>query len=250
MRFLIARSHGRAGETHYDTFEVEVKKGDTVLDVLFRIQDEHDPSLAFRYSCRGAVCGSCAMLINKQPQLACRTQVMGLGEKDMHLRPFPAIETVPPEWSPAQGVLVEPLPNLPVLKDLVVDMRPFFRALRDMELWAAPAQEPRTQGPEGRARIQRYLDCIMCAICYGSCPVNAEHSDYVGPAALAKALRFYADSRVTDRQRFLDAALAPNAAPMCELIMNCVRACPKGVAPGGAIRQLKALGHGHATDTQ
>ncbi len=243
MLFRVARSRDGGAISHYDLYKVDVKRGMTVLDALFQIQSYMDPSLAFRYSCRGAVCGSCAMLINKVPRLACRTQVLELASSKMELKPFLALTELPQGWNPETEVLVEPLPNLPILKDLVVDMTPFFNALKTLELWTTPTEgdTPRKQSPEDRRLIDRYVNCILCGVCYGSCPVNAENKDYLGPAALAKSWRFYQDTRVEDRERYLEAALSPNGAPLCDLVMNCVRVCPKGVAPGGAIRKIKEI---------
>jgi len=222
MLFRVARSRDGGAVSHYDLYKVDVKKGMTVLDALFQIQDKMDPSLSFRYSCRGAVCGSCAMLINKEPRLACKIQVSDLNDLKMNLKPFPAITDVPPGWNPNQEVLVEPLPNLPILKDLIVDMTRFYNALESLKLWAEPAEgkEARTQSPSDRKRVER-------------------KEEYVGPSALAKAWRFHEDSRTSDKERYFKAATTPEGAPLCDLIMNCVKACPKGVAPGGAIRKIK-----------
>ncbi|MHA1771768.1 MAG: succinate dehydrogenase/fumarate reductase iron-sulfur subunit [Candidatus Thorarchaeota archaeon] len=244
MLFRVARSRSGEKISHYDLYKVDVKKGMTVLDALFQIQNYMDPSLSFRYSCRGAVCGSCAMLINKVPRLACRTQILELADTEVKLKPFLALTEAPLGWNPETEVLVEPLPNLPILKDLIVDMAPFFDALKQLELWVVPKEgtEPRKQSPEERKLIDRYVNCILCGLCYGSCPVNAEHKEYLGPAALAKSWRFYQDTRIEERERYLQAALAPNGAPLCDLVMNCVRVCPKDVAPGGAIRRIKQSG--------
>ncbi|MHA1653720.1 MAG: succinate dehydrogenase/fumarate reductase iron-sulfur subunit [Candidatus Thorarchaeota archaeon] len=243
MLFRIARNRTGGEITHYDVYEIPVTRGMTVLDVLFKIQDEKDPTLSFRNSCRGAVCGSCAVLVNKMPMLACRTQVLRLRETKTDLTKFPALENTPSEWDPDAEILIEPLPNLSVLKDLVVDMTPFFNALKRMRLWTNPVEgdEPRRQSPDDRKLIDRYANCILCAICYGSCPVNARTTEYLGPAALAKAWRFYQGTRIEDRSRYLEAATISEGAPMCDLIMNCVRVCPKGVAPGGAIRRFKQV---------
>jgi succinate dehydrogenase / fumarate reductase iron-sulfur subunit len=216
----------------------------TVLDALFQIQDNMDESLSFRYSCRGAVCGSCALLIDKVPRLACRTQAAFVKDSKVGIRePFAAIADIPSGWDSEKEILIEPLPNLPILKDLIVDMTAFYDALETMKLWADPpsGEEPRLQSAKERKRIDRYVNCIMCALCYGSCPINERETEYVGPAALAKTFRFYEDSRIDERAHFLNAAKAPNGARLCELIMNCVRVCPKGVAPGGAIRKIKNL---------
>ncbi len=242
MRLRIARSRSGGEITHYDVFNVEEKPGMTVLNALFCIQDNTDPSLAFRYSCRGAVCGSCAMLVDKLPVLACRTQLLLVKDNKSQLKPFAAITDRPDDWDQDNEILIEPLPNLTVLKDLVVDMEKFYQDFEKMLLWAEPAtgDEPRRQSPEERKRVEKLVNCILCALCYGSCPVNAEMEGYVGPSALAKSWRFYQDSRVENPERYLDAASKPEGAPMCDLIMNCVRVCPKGVAPGGAIRKIKA----------
>ena len=241
MKLRIARSREGGSITHYDLYKIEIQKGMTILDALFQIQDKMDPSLSFRYSCRGAVCGSCSMLINKEPRLACRTQVSEVMGMDMRLKEFPALTETPAGWNPEEEILIEPLPNMPVEKDLVVDMTRFYRALEIMKLWVDPedGDEAHTQSPEERKKIERYVNCILCAICYGSCPVNAEQVEYLGPAALAKAWRFAEDSRVKHPERYLEAAQALNGVALCDLVMNCVKACPKGVAPGGAIRKMK-----------
>ncbi|MFX1264705.1 MAG: succinate dehydrogenase/fumarate reductase iron-sulfur subunit, partial [Promethearchaeota archaeon] len=204
MLFRIARSREGGNITHYDLYKVDLGKGMTVLDALFQIQDNMDESLSFRYSCRGAVCGSCAMLIDKVPRLACRTQVADVKDSKTEIRePSSAITEIPTGWDPEKEILIEPLPNLPVLKDLVVDMTAFYDALDTMKLWHEPSEdiEPRRQRPKERRRIDRYVNCIMCALCYGSCPVNERKKEYVGPAALAKAYRFYEDSRIDERTR-------------------------------------------------
>jgi succinate dehydrogenase / fumarate reductase iron-sulfur subunit len=241
MMLRIARSRDGGTVTHYDLYKVDTKKGMTVLDALFQIQDRMDPSLSFRYSCRGAVCGSCSMLINKEPRLACRTQVADVKGYDMKLKPFPAISDTPKGWNPEVEILIEPLPNMPILKDLVVDMTKFYDVLESMKLWneTEEGDTSRSQSPEERKKIERYVNCILCALCYGSCPVNTVKEEYVGPAALAKTWRFHEDTRTTDPARFAMTATQPQGAPLCDLIMNCVKACPKGVSPGGAIRKIK-----------
>jgi succinate dehydrogenase / fumarate reductase iron-sulfur subunit len=243
MMFKIARSRDGGFITHYDLYKVDIKKGMTVLDALFQIQDRMDPSLSFRYSCRGAVCGSCSMLINKEPRLACRTQIADVKNNDMKLKPFSTISNTPAGWNSDVEILIEPLPNMPILKDLVVDMAKFYDSLESMKLWSETedGDTPRPQSPDERKKIERYVNCILCALCYGSCPVNAENEEYVGPAALAKAWRFHEDSRSPDSERYVKSATQPEGAPLCDLIMNCVKACPKGVAPGGAIRKIKNL---------
>jgi succinate dehydrogenase / fumarate reductase iron-sulfur subunit len=239
--FRIARSRDGGSITHYDLYKIDLKKGMTVLDALFQIQDRMDPSLSFRYSCRGAVCGSCSMLINKEPQLACRTQIADARNNEMKLKLFSTLSDVPKGWNPDAEILVEPLPNMPILKDLVVDMTMFYDAFESMKLWSdsVDGNTPSTQSPDDRKKFERYVNCILCALCYGSCPVNAERKEYVGPAALAKAWRFHEDTRISEPDRYKESAAQPEGAPLCDLIMNCVKACPKGVAPGAAIRKIK-----------
>ncbi|MCJ7817991.1 MAG: succinate dehydrogenase/fumarate reductase iron-sulfur subunit [Candidatus Thorarchaeota archaeon] len=243
MKLRIARSREGGKITHYDLYKIEQKKGMTILDALFQIQDKMDPSLSFRYSCRGAVCGSCSMLINKEPRLACRTQVSEVQSIAMNLKKFADLTETPSGCNPEEEILIEPLPNMPVEKDLVVDMTRFYRALETMKLWvdSEEGEGSRLQSPLDLKRIDRYVNCILCAICYGSCPVNAEQVEYLGPAALTKAWRFAEDSRVKNPDRYLESANALNGVPLCDLIMNCVKACPKGVAPGGTIRKMKNL---------
>ncbi|MGY5854094.1 MAG: succinate dehydrogenase/fumarate reductase iron-sulfur subunit [Candidatus Thorarchaeota archaeon] len=243
MMFRIARSRDGGSVTHYDLYKVDTKKGMTVLDALFQIQDRMDPSLSFRYACRGAVCGSCSMLINKEPRLACRTQIAEVKSNDMKLKPFSTLSELPKGWNSEVEILIEPLPNMPILKDLVVDMTKFYDALKTMKLWneAENGDVPQSQSPDERKKIERFVNCILCALCFGSCPVNSEKEEYVGPAALAKAWRFHEDSRSSEPERYIESANQPEGAALCDLIMNCVKVCPKGVAPGGAIRKIKSL---------
>jgi succinate dehydrogenase / fumarate reductase iron-sulfur subunit len=232
----------------YQVYEVEDVPGRTVLSALLEVQGRQDPSLALRYSCRGAVCGNCGMLINKVPRLACRTQLLDvLGEGPSgpsKLRPFAPLSAVPDGWDRASEVLVEPLPNLDVVRDLVVDMEPFFEAYRVVEPWLVPEGAP----PEGReramaqeqvARLEALVGCILCGICTSSCPVVGTDEEFLGPAALAKAWRFHEDARDVRLSAIVEMLDTPDGIRACELVFNCVRACPKGVAPGGAIRAMK-----------
>ena len=246
MIFKVRRYEPSSGESRYDIFEIEVQPGMTVLDALFRIQDGMDDSLAFRYSCRGAVCGSCAMLINRVPRLACRTQVASLieGGGRVDLKPYPAIEGGE-QWNSARQVMVEPLPHLRVLKDLVVDMNKFFEFYRAVEPVLKPANSMPDReylmNPEAVRELEHYTNCILCAACVGACPINAERSDYLGPAALAKLYRFYLDPREADHASRLSSADRSSGWWGCEFHTNCKRVCPKGVASNLAIGGARRL---------
>lgn len=246
MRLRVQRFEpGRDAKPRHQVYEVEDRPGQTVLGALFEVQDLQDGSLAFRYSCRGAVCGSCSMLINKVPRLACRTQLREvLGEGASRLRAFRPLEGAPEGWDPATEVLVEPLPNFPVVRDLVVDLTRFFEALEEVEPWLVPEGEPpedreRTMAHEDVLRLERLVGCLLCALCNGSCPVVGEEGGFLGPAALAKARRFYEDPRDIRRDGILELLDNEEGIRSCELVYNCVKVCPRNVAPGGAIRKLK-----------
>jgi succinate dehydrogenase / fumarate reductase iron-sulfur subunit len=245
MRANIFRYDPASGEKRYDVFELEARPGMTVLAALFHVQDEFDASLSFRYSCRGAVCGSCAMLINKVPRLACRTQVSSLlaGEERVSLKPYPAIEGGE-TWDPTEEILIEPLPHLPVLKDLVVDMSRFFEYYRAMEPVLKPdgpaPERERLTKPSAVEELEHYTNCILCASCFGACPVGAKDPAYLGPAALAKLYRFHIDPRERAADSRLLLADKPEGWWACEFHTNCKRVCPKGVPPNVAIGRAQA----------
>ncbi len=251
MKVKVKRYDPETGREGYDTFDIAPEAGMTVLDALFVIQNSHDDSLAFRYACRGAICGSCAMLINKVPRLACRTQVALLldGSDAVKLKPYPAIEAGE-TWNPAEEILVEPLPHHEVLKDLVVDMEKFFCLYRAVE----PALKPAGEVPElefrmeaGAVRdLEKYTNCILCGSCVGACPVNSKTGEYLGPAVLAKLYRFHIDPREADDDSRLLIANSPEGWWGCEFHTNCMRVCPKKVQPnvgiGSARRRLTEIG--------
>jgi len=220
----------------------------TVLEALFQVQEQLDDSLAFHYSCRGAVCGICAMLINKVPRLACRTQVESLlkGDLKVAMATYPAIgETVP--WVPEKEVLVEPLPHLPVIKDLIVDMDVFFRFYRFIEPVFRPSEatpeKERRMDPASVKKLEVYTNCILCAACSAACPIEGQNPEYIGPAALAKLYRFHIDPREAEGALRLHRADIPNGWWACALYGNCSLVCPKGVPPRTAIAKAVAALH-------
>ena len=203
-------------------FRVRVRKGMSALEALLEIQDRQDGSLALRYSCRGAVCGSCAMRINGSVVLACRTQMSSLR---------------------GPLVCVEPLPHLKVIKDLVVDLGPFFAKYEYIRPWLVPEgslpEHERRVSEADRRKIDAYVNCILCAACHGRCPVARRTPGYLSPAPLAKAYRFIADVRDTDTDRRL-ADLDSHAGVWgCDTVFNCVRVCPKGVPPTHGICAIR-----------
>ena len=244
MRLKVFRHRPGMAEPRYDTFEIEATPGMTVLSALFLVQENFDDSLAFRYSCRGAVCGSCAMLINKVPRLACRTQVMSLlaDEQKISLSGYPAIGgTV--SWDSKEEVLVEPLPHLPVICDLVVDMTRFFAFYRDIDPVFRPLdpdpEKERLMDPSSVRELELYTNCILCGACFAACPVDAKNPHFSGPAALAALYRFCIDPREGRRIERLNAADTPDGWWGCEFHANCRQVCPRGVPPIVAIGEAR-----------
>jgi len=222
--FKILRSDRKRPDERpwFQTYRVKVIPGLTVLAVLNRIRDEIDGTLSFRSSCRSAVCGSCAMVINGRIDLACRTQVASFG---------------------ANTIILEPLPNMEIIKDLVVDMTPFWRMYEKVRPWLVrrtpdPGKEIE-QSEEERSRIDQFVNCILCACCYGACPVIARDPEYLGPAALAKLERFILDSRDERPDDFLDTVNDEKGVWGCDTVLRCIEACPKDVRPTDSIVGLR-----------
>ena len=244
MKLKVYRYHDGMLKPRYDTFKLELIGGMTVLGALFQIQQQIDDSIAFHYSCRGAVCGTCAMLINKVPRLACRTQLNSLmkGDLKIPLSSFPALEESV-NWNPEEEVLVEPLPNLPVIRDLVVDMSSFFDYYKFVEPVFKPSdpapEKERLMDPEAVPELELYTNCILCAACFGSCPVDGKDSEFLGPAALAILYRFHIDPREADETSRLERGDIPIGWWACEFHGNCRRVCPKDVPPLIAIAKAR-----------
>jgi succinate dehydrogenase/fumarate reductase iron-sulfur protein len=240
MRLKVYRYDPDMRESRYDDFEIEATPGTTVLGALFKIQDEIDDSLALRYSCRGAVCGNCAMLIDKVPRLACRTQVEALlkGASAVDLKPYPALASQV-DWDPASEILIEPLPHLPVIKDLIVDMSKFFDHYRAVEPVLKPLEDAGEReylmAPQAVHELEPYTNCILCGACFGACPVSAGNPGYLGPASLAKLYRFHIDPREGGGGARLMLANGKEGWWGCRFHANCARVCPKHVPPNLAI---------------
>ncbi len=213
----------RGMEQRFDTFEVPSSgTGMTVLEGLYYILENLDPTLAFRSACRAAVCGSCAMHINGQYRLSCRTRV---------------------EAFKGKAVVVQPLLHLKLIKDLVVDMEPFWEHFKFVKPYLIAASESPEkeflQSPKNRKRLDPWVDCILCGCCYSSCPVAATNPDYLGPHALLWALRFANDSRDKAKKERMALIGTNEGAFRCHTIFNCQQVCPKSLDPTGAIARLK-----------
>jgi len=222
--FKILRSDRKRPDERprFQTYRVKVIPGLTVLAVLMRIRDEIDGTLSFRSSCRSAVCGSCAMVINGRIDLACRTQAASFG---------------------TNTIILEPLPNMEVIKDLVVDMTPFWRMYEKVKPYlirqTADPEKEIEQSEEERSRIDQFVNCILCACCYGACPVIARDPQYLGPAAMAKLERFILDSRDERPEDFLDTVNDEKGVWGCDTVLRCIEACPKDVRPTDSIVNLR-----------
>jgi succinate dehydrogenase / fumarate reductase, iron-sulfur subunit len=209
-------------EPYFQSYNIRVIPGLTILTVLLRIRDELDGTLAFRCSCRSAVCGSCAMVINGKIDLACRTQAASFGNRT---------------------IILEPLPNLHIIKDLVVDMTPFWNTYERIKPHLIrknpdPEKEiPQTE--EERRRFDQFVPCILCACCYGACPIPSHDPDYLGPAALAKLERFALDSRDERPRSAFEAVNNDKGVWGCDTVFRCITACPKDVRPTDGIVGLR-----------
>ncbi|WP_462273246.1 succinate dehydrogenase/fumarate reductase iron-sulfur subunit [Methanohalophilus sp.] len=233
------------GREWYDTFEMEETPGMTVLEALFYVQEYMDGSLCFRYACRGAVCGSCGMLINRVPRLACRTQV-GIAKKENTRQGSDDIFVAGQKSEEENEViLIEPLSNLKVIRDLIVDMDTFYNLVDSIKPWINSSEKHPEGGnlmsPDLREKIEKYTNCILCACCHGACPVAARDDTYLSPATLAKAWRMHLDPREDnasrkERQDFVD---SESGVWGCDLVYKCVAVCPKKVPPTMGIKALR-----------
>jgi len=225
MRFSIYRYNPETDAKPYmQEFDVDTKEHNCqmVLDALLTIKNKMDETLTLRRSCREGVCGSDGMNINGTNRLACTTHLSQLKEP----------------------IIIRPLPGLPVVRDLVVDMTPFYKQYEKVKPYLIndqpqPARE-RLQTPEERAKLDGLYECILCACCTSSCPSYWWNPDeFLGPAALLQAYRFIADSRDTAHDERLADLTDPFSLYRCRGIMNCVDVCPKGLNPTKAINHIK-----------
>ena len=211
-------------EARWESFDVEVYSTDRILDALHRIKWDQDGSLSFRRSCAHGICGSDAMRINGRNRLACKTLI-----KDLDI---------------TQPIYVEAIKGLPLEKDLIVDMEPFFAAYREVKpfLIANSSPEPgkeRRQTIEDRERFDDTTKCILCAACTTICPVFWTDGQYFGPAAIVNAHRFIFDSRDDAGDVRLDILNDKEGVWRCRTTFNCTDACPRGIQVTQAIADVK-----------
>lgn len=206
---------------HWETYTVEAEPFNQILDVLHQVKWYQDGTLTLRRSCGHGICGSDAMVINGRNRLACKTLVKHTGAK----------------------ITVEPIRGLPVIKDLVVDMNPFFAKYRAVMPYfitdgIAPEKE-RLQSIEARERFDDTTKCILCAACTTSCPSFWANEDYTGPAAIVQAHRFIFDDRDQGAELRLRVLGQPDGVWRCRTIFNCTESCPRGIEVTKAIAEVK-----------
>jgi len=210
-------------KAYWQEFVVQVHGTDRVLDALHTIKWEQDGSLTFRRSCAHGICGSDALRINGRNRLACKTLL-----KDL---------------DPRKPIIVEPIKGLTVIKDLVVDMEPFFASYREvMPFLITTGNEPtreRLQSPAQRERFDDTTKCILCACCTSSCPVFWNDGQYFGPAAIVNAHRFIFDSRDEGGEQRLEILNDREGVWRCRTTFNCTDACPRGIEVTKAIQEVK-----------
>jgi succinate dehydrogenase / fumarate reductase iron-sulfur subunit len=206
---------------YWAKYTVDAEPTDRVLDVLVQIKGYQDGSLTFRRSCAHGICGSDALVINGYNRLACKILVQDVGK----------------------SIVIEPLRGLPVIKDLAVDMEPFFRKYRSIHPFLMNDEPPpypeRLQSPEARARFDETTKCILCAACSTSCPSFWADDSYVGPAAIVQAHRFIFDDRDQGAQVRLAILAEGDGVWRCRTIYNCVQACPRDIDITRAIGEVK-----------
>lgn len=209
----------------YDEFTVPYDESTSVLDALIYARDEFDSSLTFRHSCRQAVCGSDALLINGTQRLGCKTSVSDL----------------------SHPIRIEPLPHQDVVKDLVVDMEHFYDQMESVDPYFDPVEDPPSeleeyrQSRENREKIKLSTRCIWCAACMSSCTIAATDNEYLGPAAINKSYRFLMDEREGEakKQERLETLEADHAVWRCQTQFSCTQVCPKDIPLTEHIQEVK-----------
>jgi succinate dehydrogenase / fumarate reductase iron-sulfur subunit len=228
VKLKVKRTNPETGATGYTRYEIDAPENVTLLDALIQVREYEDGSLALRCSCRSAICGSCSMRVDDRARLACRAKVIAItrGDEDHEIK-------------------VEPMGNMPVIKDLVNDMEIFWSKLRSVD----PYLQPEGAEPEAEYRVPNEsmidlthtMNCIMCGACVSDCTVLEVDKNFIGPASLAKAYRFAADPRDAHAHDRLEKLSEYSGIWDCTRCNMCVEVCPKGVAPMNRILQLREM---------
>jgi succinate dehydrogenase / fumarate reductase iron-sulfur subunit len=251
----VRRYQPESGEGPYwEQFDVDLDPSLSVLDGLLQAKDRDDGSLSVRCSCRAAICGSCGMKVNGSSTLGCKTQIGEAHEQANRRKaddvppPLGANELPPPgsaNGSADNPIVIEPMGNMPVIKDLITDMESTHWAkIRRVTPWLLPHGEAPEREyvvePESMIDITQSMACIQCGACVSSCLSMEADPDFIGPAALAKAYRFVGDPRDAEtKERLHDLAHDPHGIYDCTHCFSCIDACPKGVAPMDQIMRLR-----------
>ena len=229
VKLKVKRTDPADGQTSYSQYEIDAPESTTLLDALIQVREYEDGTLGLRCSCRSAICGSCSMRVDGRARLACRAKVIAITRGDEN-----------------HELVVEPMGNMPVIKDLVVDMESFWSKMRQVEPYIQPAGAP-PECEEFRVSNESMLDlthtmnCIMCGACVSDCTVLEVDKNFIAPAALAKAYRVAADPRDDKEHERLEKYSEYGGIWDCTRCNMCVEVCPKGVAPMNRILQLREM---------
>lgn len=211
----------KRGDTFFEYHVGEVEKRTTILEVLDYIKHNIDPSLSYRAQCRAAICGTCGVKVNGKTVLACKTKVMDVQSND--------------------EVIIQPIDNLPVIRDLVVDHEEFLSKLKSAKAWFIPKENFEKVYPEELAGFERETDCILCGICYSVCPAFVNDRQFAGPINFVKIFRFWKDKNdALDDQRIEIAS--KNNIQSCIHCKYCTMSCPKEIPVEADIFQLEFYG--------
>src|ERR1700752_2261638 len=232
----VRRYQPESGEgAYWQEFKVDLAPDLSVLDGLLQVRDREDGSLVVRCSCRAAICGSCGMKVNGRSTPVCKTQTAEAHKQATR------------RSGGAAQIFVEPMANMPVVKDLVTDMEStHWTKIRRVTPWLLPEGEPPEREyvvpPESMIDITQAMACIQCGACVSACLSLEVDPEFIGPAALAKAYRFVGDPRDGKQfERLKDLSEDPAGIYDCTHCFNCIEACPKGVAPMSQIMRLRRL---------
>lgn len=225
-KILVKKYKPGASAQFYQAYALRFHDEMSVLDALCDIKDREDASLAFRWSCRMGICGSCGMTVNGKPVLACQTPLKNLGRE----------------------IKVEPLRNFPVIKDLVSDIDGPFEQMRSTMPYVSQMSQKALengeylQTPRQRKALEQTSQCIKCMLCYSACPVYGNDKKFIGPAAAALAYRYNADSRDQSKSQRLKSISGKEGVWKCSFVGECSVVCPKRVDPATALQRLKLMG--------